>query len=218
MKRFATILACALAACSDAGSDALNVGNFEADNAATEVTPPPKPEHRYADRDGDVYFYIMALSEEDKKKGKAAGGVVGFRYIGETNDVYRLQDAIPYGAINACSNPCKVIKTTRHDGGIERVEFNPDSIIGAAFTDAFNGYLTPAGASKRTASLNVAPSPPTDLSSDRSPTYAGGDLPVGNNEPYFNVTSLTAAQRGEVENRCSNGNRDSCTLLENEPQ
>jgi hypothetical protein len=45
------------------------------------------------------------------------------------------------GDTATCANPCQVI--TLHTGAfhVERLAFDPDSIIGAAFTDAFDGQM-----------------------------------------------------------------------------
>jgi hypothetical protein len=61
-----------------------------------------------------------------------------YRYLGEHDGVFELQVE---GESATCANPCQVI--TLHTGAfhVERVAFDPDSLIGAAFIDAFNGQL-----------------------------------------------------------------------------
>ena len=61
-----------------------------------------------------------------------------YRYLGEHDGVYELRVD---GDTATCANPCQVI--ILHTGAfhVERLAFDPDSLIGAAFTDAFNGQL-----------------------------------------------------------------------------
>jgi hypothetical protein len=61
-----------------------------------------------------------------------------YRYLGQRDGVFELQVD---GDTATCADPCQLI--TLHTGAfhVERLAFDPDSIIGAAFTDAFNGQL-----------------------------------------------------------------------------
>src|SRR4051812_38716123 len=55
--------------------------------AETSSAPPIPPKvHLYAINDGDKYGYVAAVSEEDKKQGKAAGDVVLFSYRGHEGE------------------------------------------------------------------------------------------------------------------------------------
>jgi hypothetical protein len=109
----------------------------------TPAPPPPPPvrEHNYDERRGQTYLYISAVSEEDRKQGRAVGNVSAFRYFGRNADgEYILASLQPNGAISyraKCRSTCRVIDT---DYG-ESIPYSPTSIIGAAFEDAFRGKL-----------------------------------------------------------------------------
>jgi hypothetical protein len=97
----------------------------------------------FDDQEGDTYFYASAVSEEDKKKGKAVGGVVNFRYLGESGGVHKIASVDDRGRAllrYECPTPCRIIKRT-FDSEIERIPYDPQSVIGAAFEDALNGSL-----------------------------------------------------------------------------
>lgn len=152
MRQAVLALCVALAGCSaNAESDASNivVENLTAENLVIENTmadldlETARPEPRYIEKDGDTYLYVAAVSEEDQKRGRAAGSIIGFRYLGQVDDVYRLEGPDGSSAIHECSRPCRVIKTRLASGTVTRTEFTPSSIIGAAFSDAFNGFLKP---------------------------------------------------------------------------
>lgn len=102
---------------------------------------PQAPDHRYDERDGWTYYYIAALSDEDRKLGRAAAGVSAFQYLGQNSEgehiLASLNDdgTVSYRA--KCAAVCKIIAT---DYG-RKIAFSPDSLIGAAFSDAFNGKL-----------------------------------------------------------------------------
>jgi hypothetical protein len=119
------------------------------DISQTSAASIPAP--NYDDREGDKYFYVAAVSEEDQKKGKATGDVSIFRYLGIKDGTYRLEIISDGGqrlAIAECKRPCKVTKTVWNDGRVTRGGYNPDSILGSAFADAFNGHLAVAGSEK----------------------------------------------------------------------
>jgi hypothetical protein len=118
-----------------------------------EPTPPPVPTHLYAVRDGDRYGYVAAVSEDDQKRGKAAGDVVFFVYRGREGDTYKMDVVTPAGEIvedDECQRPCKAIKRYQW-GGIGYIGFEPNSLIGEAYTDAFNGFLVPSPLRKQAA-------------------------------------------------------------------
>jgi hypothetical protein len=125
----------------------MNVDLIDLDNtiAVNDVTAmdtidaAPTPVPQYADRDGDAYLYVAAVSEEQQKRGQASGDVVMFKYLGRSGGLFRLEDAS--GAVSECSNPCRVIKTVHPGGYVSRTGFSPSSIFGSAFSDAFNGFL-----------------------------------------------------------------------------
>ena len=126
-----------LGACDDTPTATLNV---EENMITTETPPSPN----YSEREGDVYMYVAAVSDEDQKKGKKAGDVVLFRYLGKKGDVHRLENVDDAGrrlAVSECASECKVIKEVNAYGGVERLGFDSGSIIGAAFEDAIAGRL-----------------------------------------------------------------------------
>lgn len=108
--------------------------------------PTPAYIPHFDDQEGDTYFYASAVSEEDKKKGKAVGNVVNFRYLGESGGVHKIASVDDTGRAllrYECSTPCKIIKRT-FQGQTERIPYDPQSVIGAAFEDALNGSLRAA--------------------------------------------------------------------------
>lgn len=140
----------------DAQADAVDAaGDAGADPGLTAEPIPvsaPSPPHFYDEQDGLVYSYIAAVSEEDRKKGKAAGDVVSYAYVGIRNGKHVLARVGNAGRIlgySSCAKPCRII--TLDDG--ERLAYNSDSIIGAAFADALAGRLEIAEEERR-------PSPP----------------------------------------------------------
>jgi hypothetical protein len=104
---------------------------------------PTKQEPNYSEREGDTYFYISAISEEDQKKGKAVGDVLGYQYLGIKDGMHTLQlvggDGTPLGTYE-CATECKIIKR-RGRSGVERIPYEPGSVIGSAFADAIAGNL-----------------------------------------------------------------------------
>jgi hypothetical protein len=136
---FAIVL---LAAC---GSNESSTKPTDSDTAKSlaPIAPPPPPSPNFADEENGTYFYVSAVSEEDRKKGKAVGSVVGFRYGGKNDNGQHILISVDGSGRDItksyCSEPCVIIK---YDTG-ERIAFSPDSIIGSAFQDSINGYLKP---------------------------------------------------------------------------
>ena len=146
------ITAAALSACSGA-SDEGDGPSAPTPTFATETlppagvevkaasSPPPMPRHNYDERDGSNYFYVAAVSEEDRKKGIAAGNVIVFQYLGLDDDGKHVLASIDTdGSIMnraRCASPCRIIQ---RDYG-KPIAYSPGSIIGAAFEDAFRGKL-----------------------------------------------------------------------------
>lgn len=104
---------------------------------------PTKPAKNYTEEENGTYFYIAAVSDEDRKKGVAAGEVIGYRYLGlndkQQHTLQLVSDSSDATMKAYCSDPCAIIKFENGD----RISFNPSSIIGAAFQDAINGHLLP---------------------------------------------------------------------------
>ncbi|MBS0478456.1 MAG: hypothetical protein JSR79_04060 [Proteobacteria bacterium] len=118
------------------------------DNLTEEDSAAPTP--NYSEREGDRYFYVSAVSEEDQKKGVAVGSVSQYRYLGSSNGVVELQEVTESGQIIStieCRTPCRVLKITT-GGTVARMPYNPQSIAGSAMEDAINGFLTPAKGAK----------------------------------------------------------------------
>ena len=135
-----------------------------ADNSVTPSAPtaPVVPPHNYGFKEGGVYGYISAVSENDKKAGKAVGSVVLYRYGGMTGGKYTLFQVSDSGVIisrDECTNPCVAIKSFS-SGGMERIPYNAGSVVGAAFDDAFAGYLTKGRVLAESREVVAAPAAP----------------------------------------------------------
>lgn len=110
----------------------------------TADLPAPVPPHNFVEEERGTYYYVTAVSEEDQKKGKVVGDVLGYRYLGKNNKgQHVLASVADNGRVITkayCSEPCTIIKYA--DG--ERIAYNPASILGSAFQDAINGLLKAA--------------------------------------------------------------------------
>ena len=114
-------------------------------SSTTNVRPTSSPATaNYVERDGDRYLYVTAVSDEDKTKGNATGKVVMYQYLGIFQSKYRLRNVAENGqplTTWECPTPCRIIKSVGIP--VQRVPFEPTSIIGAAFEDAIAGRLQP---------------------------------------------------------------------------
>lgn len=99
----------------------------------------PTPRHRYDSRDGKYYLYKGEISEEAKKKGVGAGQTLAFEYLGQKDGEQKLK--VENGDTFLCSIPCESIKHIWNGKVVERINFDTNSVIGAAFLDAGNGEL-----------------------------------------------------------------------------
>ncbi len=109
--------------------------NESAQNTSSnEAVALPAP--NYIENKDGVYYYTSAVSENDKMAGRAAGDILGFKYKGK-NKIGDFVIESTAGGVFTCSDPCKVI----HFSDGEAVAYTPDSVIGAVFTDALNGFL-----------------------------------------------------------------------------
>jgi hypothetical protein len=126
------------------GASAVSLGSG-ASSAPSAAPVSAAPEHQWASQEGDLYGYIAAQTEEDKKAGIGSSAVIMFRYLGARDGVHYLETGgVGNRTVYACANPCKIVKSTTWDvtgESSDRRTFDPDSIIGAALTDAFNGQL-----------------------------------------------------------------------------
>jgi hypothetical protein len=108
--------------------------------SASAALVPQRPAHNYDARDGVLYSYIAAVSEEERKEGVAAGDAFTFAYLGKREGKHVLvrvtADGRPIEEAY-CGTPCRVI--TYANG--RQLGFNEGSIIGAAFADATAGRL-----------------------------------------------------------------------------
>lgn len=127
--------------------------------SAQQPQPPSKPVepiHNYNFKEGDLYGYIAAVSDEEKKTGKVAGDVLTFRYAGFWDGQYhieRVDDANRIVSVSSCAKPCVALKTWSN-GQMTRVAYNPESIVGAAMQDAMDGRMK-----VKKAKSKVAPPP-----------------------------------------------------------
>ena len=110
----------------------------------TAKPPPPAPEsHNYDFVEDGSYGYVSAVSEDDRKRGVAIGNVLLFRYLGKIEGVYRIQLLSDSGQVTGyyeCPRQCGAIKSYV-GGAMRRIPYNPTSMVGAAFEDAFLGKL-----------------------------------------------------------------------------
>lgn len=110
----------------------------------TTEPPTPAPEtHNYNFAEDGAYGYVSAVSEEDRKRGVAIGDVLLFRYLGKSEGLYRIQWLNDSGQVISyyeCPRQCGAIKAYA-GGTMHRIPYNPQSLVGAAFEDAFLGKL-----------------------------------------------------------------------------
>lgn len=99
---------------------------------AAGPAPPASTTHSWLYRVGQDYAY------EEDVPGQAKPVVQVYRYLGRQGGLYTLRFG---GHTVSCANPCQVIHLS--DGGfhVERLAFDPNTIIGAALTDAFDGQM-----------------------------------------------------------------------------
>ena len=181
-----------LVACQPAGNSTAADSNATSGEAAN--TPSA---HHWLIRDGQEYGYSSALSENDQLAGRGASDVIMFRYLGVTNGIYKL--ASLQGTdyfVTSCKNPCSVIKYYANadvSALTKYITFNPDTVIGEALTDAFNGQLevygsTPPGQSATTAPPPPPPPPPPAAAvADTGATTAAVVQPQGASTPPSGV-------------------------------
>jgi hypothetical protein len=128
----------------------LGVAGCSPKEARRQPSAPPSPvapaTHNWLYRNGQEYAYQGELSDDQKRAGESTPAVQMYRYLGEHDGVFKLQFD---GETATCANPCQVITIAAGLFHVERVDFDPDSILGAAFTDAFDGQLQVYDPAKR---------------------------------------------------------------------
>lgn len=142
-----TSMSMAAASCNSsappAADDILNAAPVAQAPSAPVAASAPANTHNYAEKEGDTYLYVAAVTEEDQKKGRAVGDVVAFKYLGQKAGRHTLlgigEDGEPLSKAD-CAVPCRII-TRRFAGRASRTPFEPGSVIGAAFEDALAGRL-----------------------------------------------------------------------------
>ena len=164
----AVICALSVAACTGSTESLAtaesDIANLTGEDATVKAAP-SKPAPRYDEREGDTYFYIGDVSEEERKQGKALGSIVGFRSLGMTDDAHRLAAVSDSGSVirrYECPAECKIIKS-RDSTGVERLPYDQNSIIGAAFADAIGGNLQVAKSADVKAKAEASTPSATDI-------------------------------------------------------
>lgn len=153
--------------------------NSTVETAESGPAAAPPPSHIWSYREGQEYGYSGAISEDAQKAGQAVGTVQMFRYLGEQNGVYTVGSVANGLMVTAsCSDPCEVVKIFEA-GAVQRVTFNPLSVVGAALTDAFHGQMEIYGSSAETA----PPSPPAAVAPP-SPPAPDTMAPAVATDPY----------------------------------
>jgi hypothetical protein len=112
----------------------------DAPSSIAAPTVPVRPPHNYDAKEGALYSYIAAISEDERKAGKGAGDVLTYAYLGKQNGKHTLVRVTADGRpieTAYCGTPCRVI--TLQDG--RQYGFTEGSVIGAAFADAIAGRL-----------------------------------------------------------------------------
>lgn len=100
--------------------------------------PPRSGTHNWTYRIGQDYAYQGELSDDQRKAGQTVPSVQVYRYLGQKGGVYTLQFD---GETAACADPCETIYIHAGAFHVERLAFDPDTLLGAAFTDAFDGWM-----------------------------------------------------------------------------
>ena len=104
------------------------------------VAEVPVPDHNYSANEDGIYLYAQTLSPAQREAGVAAAGFVAFKYLGVKDGLHYLQDENSM-VMATCANPCTIIRQTLNGQVVNRIQYNSQTIIGAAFDDAINGKL-----------------------------------------------------------------------------
>lgn len=106
-------------------------------------------DHYYSMRDGYLYGYEQAISQNDIEQGRAANTLLMFRYSGLKDGVYQVytkDDALDVITVMECTNPCDFLKIITHvkhldKPKVEHMRMTPGTIAELVFYDAMNGKL-----------------------------------------------------------------------------
>jgi len=170
---------------------------------------PTLPKHNYDERRGFTYYYISALSDEDRTQGKAVGEVMGFQYVGQNaQSQYVLAAVQPNGAIRyraKCSDPCRIIDTS-YDA---EIPYSPASVIGAAFEDAFGGKLEIAAWAKEEAAqaaqtAHSQTQTPPGTQNDNATSDLENAFPIAPKSDSSNSSDVSSADPIPVPSQASN--------------
>ncbi len=141
---------------------------------------PSLPDHNYDERRGWSYYYVAAISDEERKNGRAAGGVAVYQYLGLNDDgQHVLANMNPNGSVGftaTCSSPCRIID---HSFG-GNIAYSPESIIGAAFQDAMRGKLVVADWAKD----RIVEKSPTPAQTPINETRTATETEPADDEPW----------------------------------
>src|SRR3546814_7980572 len=101
LSRKSLLFSAALSASLLSACDSASESDERSSNADTAVAPampadepiaidaaPVLPDHNYDEKRGWTYYYVAAISEEDRKKGSAAGAVVAYQYLGLRSEAH----------------------------------------------------------------------------------------------------------------------------------
>lgn len=114
--------------------------DYSAEAAADSAVPSepvtaPAPQPNYNEKDGANYYYVAALTEEDRKRERVSGQVFSVQYGGKDNNGAHIVSGDGYRY--TCSDPCKIIKVS--DGTL--ISYDETSVISLVFQDAMRGFL-----------------------------------------------------------------------------
>jgi ribosomal protein L40E len=140
---FAILAVLTLTYCS---SNADQTENEKSETIASQATPKldatveplTVPQPHYSSIDGDDYLYVAGISSDEQKAGQVAENYVSFRYKGTKDGKITIASQ---GMTLRCDVDCRVITISSPYGTKEHVGYTPNSVAGAAFTDAMNGLL-----------------------------------------------------------------------------
>lgn len=115
--------------------------------AAFFITAAAAEPSRYAMRNGDLYGYEPATTEQDRKAGLQAKPLVMYAYNGQRDGVHQLMQIEPPNNVVTmeCARSCSYVTLTHYRGGkhvrTQHVRLVPGSVAAAALGDAWAGNL-----------------------------------------------------------------------------